>query len=248
MGRSRPLDVPHTGELEETERLIINGGSMTARAPIVTSEEARVLGCLIEGSQIAPENYPMTMDQIVASCNQKERRNPITSYTRDIVEDALSSLRSKGLVAFSSGAGNTLLYMHRADRSGLDLSHPQMALLSILLLRGPFSAVQLQAHSTRQHAFAGVDAVTSALDAMRTADRPYVEAVNDDSSGDGTSYRHAFFVYGDTSIVGGTAAVKSETVTISREQLQDMQRELTELRNAVQALQAELITMREDRT
>src|SRR5574341_863313 len=103
----------------------------------LSAEEARVLGCLIEKSQATPEYYPMTLNALVAACNQKTSRDPVVEYSSEEVEDAIARLKDKGLCAAISGAGRVIKYTHRGGENGLGLTSAQLAALSILLLRGP---------------------------------------------------------------------------------------------------------------
>ncbi len=130
--------------------------------------EVRVLGALMEKSVTTPEYYPMTLNSLVAACNQRTSRDPVTDYDEDEVTDALDVLRAKGLVRRVDMAGaRAPKFRHVADEA-LELDRPSLALLTVLLLRGPQTPGQLRARTERLHAFRDVEAVQEALEAMQS--------------------------------------------------------------------------------
>jgi uncharacterized protein len=112
----------------------------------LTVAEGRVLGCLIEREAAAPEAYPVTLNDLRLACNQVTGRDPVVAYGDRTVEDALLSLKSKGLARFVASPGErTTRYRHRAD-GRWRLGPADLAVLAVLLLHGvqPVSAVQAE--------------------------------------------------------------------------------------------------------
>ncbi|MFW5882915.1 MAG: YceH family protein [Verrucomicrobiota bacterium] len=136
--------------------------------PQLTPEEARVLGCLLEKEATTPEYYPLTLNGLIAACNQKSNREPVVEYEEETVLDAMDGLREKRLGMRVDQAGSRAAkYAHRLE-SGLPLERPERALLCTLLLRGPQTPGELRGRSERLHAFATVPQVIETLERMAT--------------------------------------------------------------------------------
>ncbi len=168
---------------------------MNNKALQLSNEEARVLGCLIEKSQATPEYYPMTLNALVAACNQKTSRDPVVDYVSDDVEEALRSLKEKGLCAFVSGEGRVMKYAHRGGENGLELSPQQLAVLSVLLLRGSQTVGEIKGRTERQFEFSSLEAVEQTLESLMAGEKPFVEKAPRRAGQKEDRYRHVFFVY-----------------------------------------------------
>ena len=104
--------------------------------PTLDAVEARVAGALAEKALATPDQYPMTLASLVAACNQKTAREPVTDLSARAVTDALDRLGRRGLVGTTAGAGHRVAkFRHNLDRA-LDLSQRELAVLTVLLLRG----------------------------------------------------------------------------------------------------------------
>jgi hypothetical protein len=133
----------------------------------LTREEARVLGSLIEKAATVPDSYPMTLNSLRLACNQSTARAPVVSYDDRTVEAALLSLKSIGLVRFvhPSHGGRTIRYRHVADERWR-LEPGELAILSLLVLRGPQTPGELRSRVDRQHRFDDPTGVDEALDTL----------------------------------------------------------------------------------
>jgi len=118
---------------------------------LLTPVEGRVLGSLIEKQATTPEVYPLTLNALVLACNQKTSREPVMNLEPGQVGLALRKLEGRGLVHLVMGA-RADRWEHRVDKA-LELIPPQLALLALLLLRGPQTASELLTRSGRLHAF-----------------------------------------------------------------------------------------------
>ena len=123
--------------------------------------ETRVLGVLIEKQRTVPDSYPLTLNALVAGCNQKTSRNPVLEVTDAEAQAALDSLRGRSLVGETSG-GRTFRYSHNLDRV-LKLPSQSTILLAVLMLRGPQTAGELRIACDRMHNFADISAVEGFL-------------------------------------------------------------------------------------
>jgi uncharacterized protein len=130
-------------------------------------EEARVLGALIEKEATVPDSYPLTLNALRLACNQTTNRHPIVAYDDRTVENALLSLKSQGLVRFvhPSHGGRTTRYRHSADERW-KLSPPELAVLSVLILRGPQTASEVRARAERHQSLGDLIDVEEILDTL----------------------------------------------------------------------------------
>lgn len=133
-------------------------------APTLLPLEARVLGVLIEKQRSVPDTYPLSLNTLVAGCNQKTSRAPIMSVTEAEVLQALDALNGHSLVIETSG-GRVMRYAHNTERV-LGLPAQSVALLATLILRGPQTAGELRLNTERLHRFADISAVEGFLNEL----------------------------------------------------------------------------------
>ncbi|HLH43172.1 MAG TPA: YceH family protein [Bryobacteraceae bacterium] len=128
--------------------------------------ETRVLGSLLEKDIATPEYYPLTLHALVNACNQKSSRDPVVNYDEDTVVQALELLKAKGLALRISGAGHRVeKWSHRLGEA-LNLGRRELALLCVLMLRGPQTVGELRARTERMHDFADTEEVESVLESL----------------------------------------------------------------------------------
>ncbi len=153
---------------------------------LLTFEEGRVLGCLIEKSKLTPDTYPLTLNSLLIACNQKTSRHPVTEMEEEDVEDAIEGLREKRLAFRVDQAGaRTSKYRHNAE-STLGYLPEEAAILSVLLLRGPQTSGEIRTRTERQYRFSSVEEVEEVLDSMMDRTEPYIQTHG--SGGRGTRY------------------------------------------------------------
>lgn len=134
---------------------------MSNPVPTLSLLETRVLGTLVEKQHTVPDTYPLTLNALVAGCNQKSSRLPVMEATEAEVQGALDSLRSANLVIETSG-GRVARYSHNFERV-LQVPSQAAALLTVLMLRGAQTAGELRINSERLHKFADISAVEAFL-------------------------------------------------------------------------------------
>jgi uncharacterized protein len=123
--------------------------------------EIRILGSLIEKQMATPEYYPLTLNALVAACNQKSNREPVMELSEEDVRRALDRLQNEKLVWKVMG-GRAVRWEHNLD-SALQLDRSSKALLALLFLRGAQTAGELRGRSDRLHAFESIAEVEEAL-------------------------------------------------------------------------------------
>lgn len=141
---------------------------MSSPLPVLSLLETRVLGVLAEKQRTVPDSYPLTLNALVAGCNQKTSRNPILEITDADAQTAIDSLKSLSLVQETSG-GRVFRYAHNVD-GVLRIPSQSIILLTVLMLRGPQTAGELRIASDRMHNFADISSVEAFLEEM--AERP----------------------------------------------------------------------------
>lgn len=145
---------------------------MSSRSRQLDPVEVRVLGALLEKEQATPEAYPLTVNAVIAACNQKTNRDPVTQLTETQVVEALDRLRQEVLVWRVESARAERWEQRVSRRWGLD---PRAkALLTLLLLRGPQTVGELHTRSERLHAFPSLGEVEAALRRLSGEAEPLV--------------------------------------------------------------------------
>lgn len=134
---------------------------MAHPVPTLSLLETRVLGTLVEKQHTVPDTYPLTLNALVAGCNQKSSRLPVMEATEAEVQVALDRLRSANLVIETSG-GRVARYSHNIERV-LQVPSQAAALLTVLMLRGPQTAGELRINGERLHRFADISAAEAFL-------------------------------------------------------------------------------------
>jgi len=132
--------------------------------PTLSLLETRVIGTLVEKQHTVPDAYPLTLNALVAGCNQKSSRAPVMEATESEVQAALDSLKRANLAIESSG-GRVARYAHNFERV-LQVPSQSAALLAVLMLRGPQTAGELRINSERLHRFADISAVEGFLEEL----------------------------------------------------------------------------------
>jgi len=134
---------------------------MSTTLPILSLLETRVLGVLAEKQHTVPDSYPLTLNALLSGCNQKSSRDPVIEASESEVAVALDSLRALSLIVETSG-GRASRYGHNIERV-LHIPSQSVALLTMLMLRGPQTAGELRINCDRLHKFADIASVESFL-------------------------------------------------------------------------------------
>jgi uncharacterized protein YceH (UPF0502 family) len=135
----------------------------------LSPRERRVLGVLVEKAKTTPENYPLSVAAIVAGCNQKSNRDPVTNYDADDVEDTLQDLRLKGAAVMVEAGGRVARWRHRLYE-WLKVEKVELAVLAELLLRGPQTEGELRGRASRMEPLTDLAALQAVLEALAGRD------------------------------------------------------------------------------
>lgn len=146
--------------------------------PVLSPEELRVLGALIEKSRTTPDYYPMTLNAITAACNQKTSRNPVVEYSEEIVQQALNQLKAQSLVATAVGGGSRSLKFKHNFTTVYPVTDAELAVLCLLFLRGPQTAGEINTNSARLHEFSSLESVYETLQKLSDAQPSFVKELS----------------------------------------------------------------------
>jgi uncharacterized protein YceH (UPF0502 family) len=138
----------------------------------LTPLEARVLGVLVEKQATVPDTYPLSLNALVAGCNQKTAREPVMAATEAEVLTAADGLKGLSLVFESSGS-RVVRFEHNLGRA-LGVPSQAVALLAMLMLRGAQTSAELRLHCERLHRFADISSVEGFLDELAAKEPPRV--------------------------------------------------------------------------
>jgi hypothetical protein len=141
----------------------------------LSQEEGRVIGSLIEKQLTTPQQYPLTSNALLLACNQSSNRDPVVEYDERTVDSALASLRAAGLmrIVYPSHGRSVTRYQQLLGEQ-LALTKEQLALVAVLLLRGPQTGAELRARTERMCQFEGMDQVDVELERLSRLPEPVV--------------------------------------------------------------------------
>lgn len=143
--------------------------------PQLDDAELRVLGSMMEKSRTTPDYYPMTINSLVAACNQKTSRNPVVQYDTETVVNAVNTLKRRGLVSTATGGTDRVVKYKHNFAIVYPVIPSQVAIICLLILRGPQTPGELNTNSGRLYEFESIEDVQDALEGLASGDNPYVK-------------------------------------------------------------------------
>jgi uncharacterized protein len=209
--------------------------------PPLSLLETRVLGVLVEKQFTTPDTYPLTLNSLVAGCNQKTSRNPVMTVTDREVQVTIDELRSHTLVIETSG-GRVMRYEHNINKV-LGIGDAMVALVAALMLRGPLTAAELRGACERIYRFADISSVEAYLEDMITrAAMPLVVKLPKQPGS--REHRWAHLLSG-TVEAATFAPMPAESATDTTSDVAELRAEVASLREEMAALRALVATLRE---
>lgn len=189
---------------------------------VLSAVEARVVGALMEKEVTTPEYYPLSLNALVNACNQKSSRDPVMELSEADVRSALYALEGEGLVRVLADA-RVPKYEHRL-RDPLQLRRDEVAVICLLLLRGPQTAAELRARAERLYSFDDTQAVQATLDRLAGRPEPVVRMMARQPGAREARWRHLLDgVADDTAVApaGGTAPQAAGSPRVADNGLED---------------------------
>ena len=138
----------------------------TTNLPQLSAMEQRVLGSLIEKSKVTPEYYPMTINSLQAACNQKTSRKPVVQYNEEDIVSTLDLLKKKGLISTVVGGGSRVTKYKHNFAIQFPLIPSELAIICLLLLRGPMTAGEINSNSGRLYEFESLNEINEQLEKL----------------------------------------------------------------------------------
>jgi len=207
----------------------------------LSAQELRVLGCLLEKQFLTPDIYPLSLNAIVTACNQKTSRDPVTAYDDDLVEETLDSLQHKGLAGRITGPDHRVPKYREFLIAKTSLRVSEVAVLCVMMLRGPQSPGELKERTNRIHEFADNDDVESTLEKLINRE-PQVLAVHIPKQPGQRDSRYMHLLAGpvDVESVASAAAVPAPR----EDRASRLEAEVADLRTRVAELERQLESFR----
>jgi uncharacterized protein YceH (UPF0502 family) len=208
-----------------------------------SESEVRVLGCLVEKEITTPEYYPLSLNSLTNACNQKSNREPVLSLDEAAVRQAIRSLSDQAFVRSASSDSRVAKYEHRLNEL-YNFHRHEIALLCVLLLRGPQTPGELRTRAERMYEFADLEAVHSALNLLMRREPRLVEILPRQPGTKESRYRHLFG--GEEVVAVSPGEVETQAISATRAvtAATEMDR-IAQLEVEVDALRRELETLRE---
>jgi len=211
---------------------------------ILTEIEARVLGSLIEKDITTPDYYPLSLNALVNACNQKNNREPVMTLDESNVRDALSTLQEKRLAGPASGADSRVTkYEHRLQEA-FNFDRREIAIICVLLLRGPQTPGELRGRTDRMYHFDALDDVVSTLDRLAHRDPPLVAMLARQPGTKESRYAHLFCGEPPAVDVAREATPTQASGASTGERLAALEAEVTALRSELSDVQQQLAAFR----
>lgn len=209
---------------------------------LLTDNEVRVLGCLMEKEMTTPDYYPLSLNALTNACNQKSNRNPVVSYDEETVVEALNGLRERKL-SRQSNSSRVPKYEQIFSKD-LNLLLREEAIICTLLVRGPQTVGEIRSRTERMFAFQGLDEVQETISCLE--DTGMVMKLPRQPGRKESRYAH--LLSGEPQDAIGEVALPPEAATVivrkKNEQIEELQEQINTLSQELQALKLEFVTFR----
>jgi uncharacterized protein YceH (UPF0502 family) len=203
---------------------------------ILTPTEVRVLGCLMEKAVTTPDSYPLTVNALIAACNQTTNRFPVVRFGEHEVTTALTSLRERSLTRIVYSPSNRAPKHRHVVDEAWRLSPDEFAVLCVLFLRGPQTEGELKGRTERMHPFADLTEVETTLDRLAARDDPL--AVRLPRQPGQKDARYAHLVAGEPDVTMEAAAISTSGGRSLAERVAALEADVAALRATIEELLA----------
>jgi uncharacterized protein YceH (UPF0502 family) len=209
---------------------------------ILIETEVRVLGSLIEKQLTTPEYYPMTLNALVAACNQKSNRDPVVSYDESTVMAAIDTLRDKNLVyTFHGSTSRVVKYKHMFPNV-FELDPAEVAVMAVLMLRGPQTVGEVRGRTDRLYEFTSLPEVQETLDKLAHRDEPMVVRLERQAGQKDARYAH--LLSGEIDVASLPAARERTAAGGQSERVEKLESEIEALKSEIAAFREEFAEFR----
>ncbi len=201
----------------------------------LTETEARIVAALVEKQLTTPEYYPLTLNQLVAACNQKTNREPVVSYDERTVQNALEDLRDKNIVYVYYGSTSRVpKYKHMMPQV-FELEPSETAVICVLMLRGPQTIGEIKERTGRLYDFRDLNDTNETLEALLKRDEPLITRL--ERAPGQKEARYAHLLAGE--VTSYTPPEKVSRGTANDERFEKLEQELESLKIELSAFRQE---------
>src|SRR5580693_2016873 len=209
---------------------------------LLSDLEVRVLGALIEKDITTPDYYPLSLNALVNACNQKNNREPVTYFDEQTVREALSTLQEKRLAGPAGGADSRVTkYEHRLQEV-FNFDRREIAVLCVLLLRGPQTPGELRSRADRMYHFDALEDVVSTLDRLNQRNPPLATVLPRQPGTKEARYMHLYSGQPQAAAVSSIAPDSpaqsfAQSTASTTDRISHLEQEVSHLREEVSTLQ-----------
>jgi uncharacterized protein YceH (UPF0502 family) len=212
----------------------------------LSETEVRVLGALVEKEITTPEYYPLSLNALINACNQKSNRDPVMSLDEDTARQAIRVLTDRAMVRSASGDSRVAKFEHRLNEL-YNFHRHEIAVLCVLLLRGPQTPGELRTRSERMYAFEDLEAVHSALNLLMRRDPPLAKVLPRQPGTKESRYMHLLAGDAVPESVSSVAeevnpAAGSPRASADAERIRNLEDEVSQLRRELETLREQFAT------
>ena len=209
--------------------------------PQLDDAELRVLGSMMEKSRTTPDYYPMTVNSLLAACNQKTSRHPVVQYDNEMVIDAVNTLKRRGLVSTATGGTDRVVKYKHNFAIVYPVIPSEVAIICLLILRGPQTPGEINTNSGRLYEFDSIEEVQEYLDKLASGDNPYIKQLGRRPGQKEARYIHLLGGSTDWTEESFASDAPSRSPGDLEARLSKVETELAELKEAFDKLMKELM-------
>jgi uncharacterized protein YceH (UPF0502 family) len=210
----------------------------------LTEIETRVLGSLIEKDITTPDYYPLSLNALVNACNQKNNRDPVMTLDEAAVRDALATLQEKRMAGPVSGADSRVTKFEHRLQEVFNFDRREIAIVCVLLLRGPQTPGELRSRTDRMYRFEALDDIVSTLDRLAQREPPLARVLPRQPGTKESRYTHLFSGEPPEADVARAPSPAYATSVPASDRLKTLEAEVARLRQDLSEVQQQLAAFR----
>ncbi len=203
---------------------------------ILNDTETRIIASLVEKQLTTPEYYPLTLNALVNACNQKSNREPVVSYDDKTVTDVLERLRDRNLVYVFYGANSRVPKYKHMLPSVYELEPPEVAVMCVMMLRGPQTLGELRTRTERLYQFEGLGEIQETLDGLSRRDDPLVFKIDRQPGQKEARFAHLLNGEFDVEAFAAAVATNRGSGSADNQRVEKLEEEVASLRSEIELI------------
>lgn len=202
----------------------------------LTFEETRVIGSLIEKELTTPEYYPLTLNSLKNACNQKSNRNPVVTFDDNLVDATIEQLRGKSFVSRVTGSDMRVPKFRQVFTEALNLSPAEVAVICVLMLRGPQTPGEIKGRTGRMFSFENLGQVDEVLHRLMEKENPLVVKLPRQAGMKEARYTHLLSGEPDVELLSTS---NDDEASLNDDRIDKLESEIESLKNDLESLRNE---------